>query len=163
MSSGRTHLTGSLVLGGISAWVAYEALKVGQFDVVEGIVYGTIGGIFITPDYDLEGVTITEGLIRKIPVVGEVWVAMWYPYALLNPHRGRSHTPIGTIERQLYLIGIIEIVLIFWVGVQYTFSTKVTFDVNSILTLSYLPSWYTLLVCSLTWFLHDILHYIFDI
>lgn len=161
MADGRTHLLASTCLGFVSAFIGYEAIKQDQFYVVDGILYGSIA-IIVTPDYDLEGVTITEAIIRKIPVAGIIWVMLWYPYALLNPHRGRSHTWLGTVERQLYLILIVQVLFVFVVGCQYILG-KVTFPLELITTLSYLPSAEILLVAEVVWLAHDILHWIFDI
>lgn len=70
-----------------------------------------IAGCVITPDLDQESWTTAKTNWNKIPVIGWVfqyiWGFYWHPYALVNPHRGRSHTIWGTFDRILYLLPIV--------------------------------------------------------
>lgn len=159
MASGKSHLIASLCLNAVVSAICYNQLT--NEILIEGLFIGAVGGMLITPDYDLEGVTETERIVRKIIFVGDVWVAMWYPYALWNPHRGRSHTWIGTIERQLYFIGIIFVTLLFIVGVQKTLSIP-TLDFNYVM-FGFLPNFPVLCIAGVVWLLHDILHWILDL
>ena len=75
-------------------------------------VAGALGCAFnlvCGPDLDQEMVTENEWFLLRIPVIGwligTVWVALWFPYALLMPHRKASHTPVlGTVTRLAYLV-----------------------------------------------------------
>lgn len=67
---------------------------------------GCLSGILLTPDLDQEGISSSEWvLVKKTKGVGFLWLMLWYPYALLIPHRAfLSHFPIvGTVGRLLYL------------------------------------------------------------
>lgn len=66
---------------------------------------GCLSGILISPDLDMTGRTISETLlIRWNILLGRLWVAFWFPYALLSKHRGLSHVPIfGTASRVMYV------------------------------------------------------------
>jgi uncharacterized metal-binding protein len=69
----------------------------GELWLKEAAIGSAIGWI-LSPDLDQEGRTFTERLLRKIPGVGFVFQALWYPYAMLTKHRGLSHAiAMGTI------------------------------------------------------------------
>ena len=67
---------------------------------------GCLAGILLTPDLDFLTMTKSEWLVvRWLPVIGWLWLAIWDLYARLLPHRNAlSHLPIlGTAGRLLYL------------------------------------------------------------
>ncbi|MBN1875920.1 MAG: DUF2227 family putative metal-binding protein [Anaerolineae bacterium] len=66
---------------------------------------GCLSSILISPDLDMEERTISESLIFRVSsILGMLWMALWYPYALMAKHRGVSHIPIfGTLTRLLYI------------------------------------------------------------
>lgn len=69
---------------------------------------GCLAGILLTPDLDILTMTKSEWLVvRWLPVIGWLWLAIWDLYARLLPHRNAlSHLPIlGTTGRMLYLGG----------------------------------------------------------
>ena len=85
-----------------------------------GCAFNFIAG----PDLDQEMVTENEWTLLRIPVIGwligTLWVAIWFPYALMMPHRKASHVPVlGTLTRVLYLAGIYLAVAVaadyFWI------------------------------------------------
>jgi len=53
-------------------------------------------------------------MLRRFKLFGWLWVAFWWPYEKLNPHRGRSHTLRGTVERFLYLFWLPIAVTLLW-------------------------------------------------
>ena len=74
-------------------------------ETTSGIIIGAAIGTLITPDFDLVGTTYTERLLRRIPIVGFLLQATWYPYALLSKHRGLSHVHVlGTLTRFAYML-----------------------------------------------------------
>ena len=161
MPSGVTHLRASLILDIGLGYLAYEAYKIGQPEIAVSIAFGAVSGTLITPDYDLENLTETERIIRKFPVIGDIWVSCWYPYALMNPHRGRSHSIAGTIERQLYLILLYLSGIVFLVGLITLSFGKSPYPSNWY-TEPVLPDLLPLLVKCIAWLLHDLLHYKMD-
>lgn len=67
---------------------------------------GTLAGLFLTPDLDIDAGSMSEEEVRRISPFGEnIWWVYWYPYRILIPHRSfLSHFPIiGTLGRLLYL------------------------------------------------------------
>src|SRR3990167_9999048 len=105
MADGRTHLKVALIADAALIYMSYQLLETGNTEGATGILMGAALGTLITPDYDLNGSSITENIIRKtLPILGDFWVADWYLYALWNKHRGWSHIAIlGTVVRLIYL------------------------------------------------------------
>lgn len=75
--------------------------------VALGLAVGAWAGWLAGPDMDLHVHTEDKARIfRYNRVLGVLWSWYWWPYNLLNSHRGRSHTiPAGTFDR---------FVLLFW-------------------------------------------------
>ena len=67
-------------------------------------------GVIVSPDLDL------VNPLRRVPVIGWLWGAYWWPYRLAMPHRtGWSHTPgLGTLGRALWLLPL-------WFGLWVVF------------------------------------------
>lgn len=86
-------------------------------DPVEGIggFLGCLLGIALTPDLDQVGVSKSEwGLVKWLGPVGFLWMAFWWPYARVIPHRSPwSHLPgLGTLGRILYSIILLSLIWI---------------------------------------------------
>lgn len=108
MSDGKTHAQATTALifpTAVSAMLLYPS------DPFSAFAIGAIGcatGLIVDPDLDLDDITRGEWqMIKKLWIVGMLWVALWYPYAWLIPHRSPlSHWPlIGTAGRVGYLLG----------------------------------------------------------
>lgn len=95
MPRGRTHERANLIGGSLLALGAF-LLGVPEEQALAfwvGLVFSTY---FLSPDLDLH----TSRPYRRWGPFA--WI--WYPYALLSPHRGLSHTPVlGTLLRVGYL------------------------------------------------------------
>jgi len=93
---------------------------------------GCASGVAVSPDLDLVNTV-------RVPVVGWIWGAYWWPYRKIVAHRSRfSHMPVlGTLGRAAYLMPIILIAI-------------------SILPPGLVAAWATGLACA------DILHSLLD-
>lgn len=113
MPDGRTHFVAG-VLAGCAAVLLVDAWR--QDPQLTGMVAAGCGvGLFITPDADQESVlSFPEQLLARVPVMGDVWLACWLPYARLFKHRGVSHNLVfGTATRVIWLLGL----SLFWLVV----------------------------------------------
>jgi uncharacterized metal-binding protein len=66
---------------------------------------GSLGGLILTPDLDVNTGSISQIRVRKWfgPAVGSLWFVYWWAYGGMFSHRGISHWPIiGTLTRILY-------------------------------------------------------------
>ncbi|HNT78175.1 MAG TPA: DUF2227 family putative metal-binding protein [Anaerolineae bacterium] len=104
MSSGRVHATVAWSLAVPLAGIGGYAYATGNPALCIGVWCGTVAGILITPDADLEGTTWEEARFYSLAKpVGLLWQWAWFLYARAIPHRGISHTPIlGTLTRVTY-------------------------------------------------------------
>jgi len=88
-----------------------------------------IVGMVMSPDLDLEGWSISKSNWRKFPIIGTVmqyvWHLLWLPYAKMNPHRGRSHTILGSIDRLLYLAPL-------WIWIYHLMDAPILFFIEII-------------------------------
>lgn len=70
-------------------------------------VAGCLSGVFLSPDLDLDGGYIGDGIIKRRLgcVLGTLWFYYWRPYSLLIPHRSWiSHAPlVSTAIRLVYM------------------------------------------------------------
>lgn len=115
MASGEQHsastLRNALVISGACVYFAYAGEPWALF-----VAAGAWVGHFLTPDIDHHRLTIEERrMVRRFKLLGWLWVAFWWPYEKMNPHRGRSHTLRGTIERFLYLFWLPIAITLLWV------------------------------------------------
>jgi uncharacterized metal-binding protein len=65
-------------------------------------VAGTLIGLLVTPDLDIDAGNISDTMIRKVfPPAQWLWRILWTPYSKLIPHRSPiSHFPfLGTLFR----------------------------------------------------------------
>jgi len=103
--NGKAHATASLVLAlpcGVAAYAVTENVAVSV-----GATVGCLAGTLLTPDLDVDGITSSEWwLVKKLGPLGFLWMAAWWPYAKIIPHRHwLSHAPIvGTIGRLAYVL-----------------------------------------------------------
>lgn len=81
-------------------------------------------GLVMSPDLDLEGWSISKSNWKKIPIIGNVfqyiWHLIWLPYAKMSPHRGRSHTIWGSLDRILYLFPL-------WIWIYHVWDVPIIF------------------------------------
>lgn len=85
------------------------------------LVVGSLSGLILSPDQDVDSGYIGLRFLRSIPLVGTFisagWKLMWLPYSRFVPHRSWiSHFPIiSTIIRLVYLLVFVSPVLaIYW-------------------------------------------------
>lgn len=105
MATGKRHAAGTLMLSSITAGGAWW-LTSGDVTTAINAGAGCLSGLFISPDLDMETVTISEyWLVRWTLGLGWLWVMLWYPYAVIAKHRSWfSHAPvIGTLGRVMYV------------------------------------------------------------
>lgn len=110
MPSGSVHTANSLSIAALLSGAAYfyDPVMLTNSDSV-ALVVGSLSGIFLTPDLDVDSGYIGLRFLRSIPIVGRfvawMWRLMWLPYAILVPHRSWiSHFPvISTIIRVVIL------------------------------------------------------------
>ncbi len=122
MASGRTHITGTLVLTPITAMATWQ-LADGNPVLTALSALGCLSGVLISPDLDMAGRTISESIVLRWNILlGRLWVLLWLPYALIHKHRGLSHVPIfGTMSRILYIA-------LCYVGLHYFLQPYYPFD-----------------------------------
>ena len=104
MSNGKAHMVATLMLS-IPTTVIVTMMTENPYMGLSALI-GTLMGIPINPDLDMQTVTTSKQLVVKYTFgIGYLWLMMWYPYALVIPHRSwASHTPIiGTVLRIVYL------------------------------------------------------------
>lgn len=100
---GRHHHRVTLVLAGVTL---IAPIVTGDVRAL-AMTAGALTGLVVEPDLDVDHRTHSENLVYRHAgrAVGLLWQIYWYPYALLNPHRGVSHWPlVGTLTRALYLL-----------------------------------------------------------
>ena len=112
MADGKTHATGTRTLAmflfiGQAANGIYRGYPLQTvFFSSLALSVGALGGLFLTPDLDVDAGSDSEEEVRDISPLGEnLWWIYWFPYRKLIPHRSPlSHWPvIGTLGRLLYL------------------------------------------------------------
>ena len=112
MADGRTHALGTQLLAVILAASEATYGKINGYALEPTLIYsavlagGTMLGLILTPDLDVNAGSISEQEIREYSPFGEnLWWIYWYPYRMILPHRSPfSHGPIiGTIGRLLYI------------------------------------------------------------
>ncbi len=112
MADGRTHtlatrtlavflFSGQVVRGLYQGYSTHDI-----FLTSIALTVGVAGGLFLTPDLDVDAGSISEQEVRNVSPLGEnLWWIYWFPYRKLIHHRSPlSHWPvIGTIGRLFYL------------------------------------------------------------
>lgn len=113
MADGVTHMRWNLIAGAVMTGAAI-ALPVTP-SVVRAVLFGSLFGVFINPDADIDTSTHAKHILRKVFFFGTAFVTAWTPYALNIGHRGASHVWfLGSLGRIAYTYGII-IFLTVWV------------------------------------------------
>lgn len=156
MSSGRTHAAVTMVASTGAAYLLYrQGWPSGQ---AIAFCIGGLAGLLVNPDLDVDNGSISQRVVRKSTgcLPGLIWSTLWYPYAILIPHRSPlSHWPIlGTILRLVYLVLIFHLVLF---GLHFTIGLAPITTHTGALSL---PVW--ALPAFLGLALSDALHYLFD-
>lgn len=138
--NGKAHFTANtVILFGTFGIVASQ-----RPELLTPAITGSTLGLLITPDYDFKSIYI-KSVINKIPVLGALWNAYWWPYAVLFKHRKLSHNIIfGTLTRFIYLLLPVYILYIYYIY------TKVQISIENVLILY------------LFWYLQDLSHYLLD-
>lgn len=111
MASGRTHGKVTLALTIPTGFAIYS---IGGPEAGIAAAAGCFIGLFIDPDLDISKRTRSETrMMRLLPVVGWLWMVLWWPYATVVPHRHPfSHWPIlGTAGRLVYMAALTFIAL----------------------------------------------------
>jgi len=113
MADGHTHILATKTLAAfLFAGQIGNGLLIKRYSIQETLLSalalsaGTLAGLFLTPDLDIDAGSMSEEEVRKISPFGEnIWWIYWYPYRILIPHRSfLSHFPIiGTLGRLFYL------------------------------------------------------------
>ncbi len=124
MPNGRAHSVATVVTT-ITAGVMAYALA-GHAEFAGWVAAGSALTLLVNPDTDQEGMDRNEHrLVRNTLGCGFVWLALWYPYAVMFRHRGLSHVPIiGTLTRLGYMAAIVTALASAWY-VVYPFSVAV--------------------------------------
>lgn len=138
--NGKAHFTtNAVILFGTFGIVASQ-----RPELLGPAMTGSTLGLLITPDYDFKSIYI-KSVINKIPVLGALWNAYWWPYAVLFKHRKLSHNIIfGTLTRFIYLLLPVYILYIYYIY------TRIAISVESILWIYFF------------WYVQDLSHYILD-
>lgn len=102
MAAGKIHAVACL---GLAIPAGMLALEFYGWRVGLATGLGCAVGVFLSPDLDLAGRTVSEALLWKLhPLIGFPFQAFWLPYSWLFTHRGVSHWPlIGTATRLAYV------------------------------------------------------------
>lgn len=111
MPNGKTHTLSTIIASAailpLAAMYSHDPL------FTMAVISGTLSGIIISPDLDVEDGFYGLHVLRRCPKVGKLismaWRVFWYPYSRLVPHRSRfSHSiGLGTLGRIAYLFGFI--------------------------------------------------------
>lgn len=151
---GHLHARDAKVVGIFLTGLALSILPLALYwlpvwQVSLGILLGAWLGWWLTPDIDHTNSTQEEyRAMRKLGVLGAIWVGMWTPYAYLFKHRSIwSHSIIGTAIR----FGMIFLVcFLFWLVVM-----------KSIFGLEFPWSW-GYVSCFIAYTIQDMVHYMRD-
>jgi len=120
MSSGKVHARHSIILVLPTAFFVDRAFGLAA---AGGAAIGCgLLGQALSPDLDQQDLTRSDWLVlRRLGPLGGLWLALWFLYAWLIPHRHwASHAPvIGTVGRVLYM-ALLPALFVWWK--QYTLS-----------------------------------------
>lgn len=138
--NGKAHFTtNAIILFGTFGIVASQ-----RPELLGPAMTGSTLGLLITPDYDFKSIYI-KSVINKIPVLGALWNAYWWPYAVLFKHRKLSHNIVfGTLTRFIYLLLPVYILYILYIYPRITISIE------------------NILIIYALWYVQDLSHYVLD-
>lgn len=118
MASGKTHAGITVVTSGL---LAIGMWKTGYLtEQIHLVAAGCMSGIFLSPDMDVDAGFLGHAYVDKYlgKIVGAVWRALWWPYAILIPHRSPlSHAPVISTTLRLvywYTIYVIACIVFKW-------------------------------------------------
>jgi len=138
--NGKAHFTTNAVI----LFGTFGIVVTQRPELLTQAMTGSTLGLLITPDYDFKSIYI-KSVISKIPVLGALWNAYWWPYAALFKHRKLSHNIIfGTLTRFIYLLLPVFILYIYYIY------PRITISIESILWIYFF------------WYVQDLSHYILD-
>ena len=106
MASGKVHARVATTVLITTAALAVVNVAEGDSPILWGtLLAGEMLGLLLTPDIDLPGRTHEEWrLLKRLPIIGKLWLMFWAGYGQGFKHRGVSHWPIiGTATRLLWL------------------------------------------------------------
>lgn len=100
--NGKVHHAVNLVTA--TTLISLTVFAGGGVKEVVCVTAGSIGGVIVTPDYDLDK-GLPRNFIGNLPFVGKLWRWFWWPYAKLVKHRSFiSHSFVfSTIGRVVYI------------------------------------------------------------
>ena len=152
MATGKTHEKVAIIVSGATVF-SYLFLPA---DLATCLLAGTINGLIVTPDIDVDHTTREERRLENIPIIGPyvryIFQVFWYPYALAFNHRGFSHIPIlGTLSRAVYQT--LGIAFILYVFIMIT---------GAIIPRWEDKNWNYILFYLLGWSIQDMFHILFD-
>ncbi len=111
MASGPAHAAASILLSGPVGLAVAQGTGQAAWGLAAGL--GSLSGVLLSPDLDMEILTYSERWFFRrrwlwLKLLGIPWTLLWWPYARLIPHRHPlSHLPVlGTALRLLYLWGV---------------------------------------------------------
>lgn len=129
MSSGYYHAKATKQVGFtftivsllLCALVFIYQLSLQWIALLLGVIVGLWLGHLVTPDYDVNnGNYIKRRLINDFGLLGKLWALYWWPYALVQPHRGLSHSwPKGTFLRYLLAVWPLVSILVYAISLEY--------------------------------------------
>ncbi|MFH1634590.1 MAG: DUF2227 family putative metal-binding protein [Chloroflexota bacterium] len=122
MSSGKVHARHSIILVFPTVLVVSQTL--GWVSAGGAAIGCGMLGQVLSPDLDQQDLTRSDWIVlRRLGPLGGLWIAAWFPYAFLVPHRHwASHAPvIGTVIRLLYLL-ILPALCVWWKQWTLSFS-----------------------------------------
>jgi uncharacterized metal-binding protein len=171
MPSGFAHSSSTIILSGVVAG-AMLALDY-QPELVTSATIGVLAGLFIGPDWDVDGGNISDYHARKsLGVLPAAIFSFWKaPYAIALRHRSfTSHFPIiSTLVRIAYIFFPILIVLF---RNQNTKHGRIIFRsvLSQVLSIPFISLMYFLLPYAYPWgayviaglILSDTLHFLMD-
>lgn len=159
MASGEVHLRANLLFLGAACGVTLLAAP----EYLAPVAVGATVGVIITPDFDIDGRTITEQSILAIPVLGILFMQSWYGYALLARHRGISHGIfLGTPTRVFWSCLVLLFWYVFFVGLLYVCQWWTLLDWLP-KPREYVFNPTNVLIVYVLWWAQDIVHYILDL
>jgi len=124
------------------------------------VAVGSLLGLVITPDMDIDAATYTEWLLSRVPLAGWLFQVVFYGYGLLFRHRGLSHHwLIGTASRMTYTAAAVMVMAVFVVGIA-ALRAGVAQDLVTPAAVWLVRSAHPGLL--LGWWLQDLLHVVLD-
>lgn len=112
MASGIEHQRAALITAaGVSVCAIALTAVVGPVSLV--MAPAAYAAVIVEPDLDHHAITRSERtLLRWNRIAGWLWLAYWWPYEKLMPHRSKwSHVPFMSTAIRLLYVAWLPIVL----------------------------------------------------